>query len=126
MKQATISMKRAWPFVYAAVLLGMIGWLNFITADDRHYSELAESFLEGKLFFVSRPPAGWGDTAPFELGTVMDINHTFSTVANETLGFVSMSSFLTGEKQREKMKSRLVLTLSRERRRNISEQRDAW
>jgi hypothetical protein len=42
---------RAWPFVYAAVLLGMIGWINFISVDDRQFRRLAESFLDGKLFF---------------------------------------------------------------------------
>jgi len=62
----TIAMKRAWPFVYAAMLLGVIGWLNFITADDRQYSRLAESFLEGKLFLLPTSPNSWADTAPFE------------------------------------------------------------
>jgi hypothetical protein len=32
----TTAMKHAWPFVYAALLLGVIAWLNFITADDRY------------------------------------------------------------------------------------------
>jgi len=54
-----------WPFVYAAVLLGMIGMLNFITGDDRQYSRLAESFLEGQLSLLPASPNGWADTAPF-------------------------------------------------------------
>ena len=52
-------------FVYAAVLLALIGWLNFITPDDRQYSRLAESFLAGKTYLLSVPTAG-ADTAPFE------------------------------------------------------------
>jgi hypothetical protein len=58
--------KRAWRFIYAAMLLGVIGWLNFITADDRQYSRLAESFLDGKLFLLATPPKNWADTAPFD------------------------------------------------------------
>ena len=48
------------------MLLGVIGWLNFITADDRQYSRLAESFLDGKLFLLATPPKSWADTAPFD------------------------------------------------------------
>jgi len=54
-----------WLFVYAAALFALIGWLNFITPDDRQYSRLAESFLAGKLYLLSIPQAG-ADTAPFE------------------------------------------------------------
>ena len=56
--------KHIWPFVYTALLFGMLGWLNFITADNRQYSRLAEAFLEGKLFLLSTPKAG-ADTAAF-------------------------------------------------------------
>ena len=52
-------------FAYAAALFALIGWLNFITPDDRQYSWLAESFLTGKLHLLSIPQAG-ADTAPFE------------------------------------------------------------
>ncbi len=58
--------KHTWPFVYAAVLFGMLGWLHLISQDDRGYRRLAESFLQGKLFFVSMPPNTWGDGAFFE------------------------------------------------------------
>ena len=58
-------MTRPWPLLYAALLFGFIGWLNFITGPDGHYSGLAESFLAGKLHLLSQPPTGWGDTAPF-------------------------------------------------------------
>lgn len=61
-----IAMKHTWPFVYAAMLLGVIGWLNFNAADDQQYSRLAESFLEGKLFLLPTSPNSWADTAPFE------------------------------------------------------------
>jgi len=54
-----------WLFVYAAALCALIGWLNFITPDDRQYSRLADSFLAGKLYLLSIPQAG-ADTAPFE------------------------------------------------------------
>jgi hypothetical protein len=53
--------KRAWPFIYAAILFGMIGGLNVITADDHQYSRLAESFLDGKLFLLPRPLNSWAD-----------------------------------------------------------------
>jgi len=61
----SMTIKRAWPFFYAALLLGMIGGLNLITADDRQYSRLAASFLEGKLYLLPRPINNWADTAPF-------------------------------------------------------------
>jgi hypothetical protein len=63
--RAPLRVRCGWPFVYAAVLFALIGWLNFITPDDRQYSRLAESFLSGKLDLLSIPPAG-ADTAPFE------------------------------------------------------------
>lgn len=58
-------MTRRWLLVYAAMLFGVIGWLNFIAGPDGHNSGLAESFLAGKLYLLSQPPTGWGDTAPF-------------------------------------------------------------
>src|SRR5258706_2494053 len=61
-----MAMKRSWQFLYAAVLFGTIGRLNFITADDRQYSRLAESFLDGKLFLLATSPNSWADTAPFD------------------------------------------------------------
>jgi hypothetical protein len=51
--------------VYAAILFAFIGSLNFITADDKQYSSLAEAFLAGKLDLISMPGANWADTAPF-------------------------------------------------------------
>ena len=65
-KRGTIAIECAWPFAYAALLFGVIGWLNFVTADDRQYSALAESFLKGKLFFLAESRSGWADTASFE------------------------------------------------------------
>ena len=65
-KRGTIAIECAWPFAYAALLFGVIGWLNFVTADDRQYSALAESFLKGKLFFLPESRSGWADTASFE------------------------------------------------------------
>jgi hypothetical protein len=59
-------MKCAWPFVYAALLFCLIGWLNFITAGDLQYSRLAESFLDRKLFLLPGPITNWADTASFE------------------------------------------------------------
>jgi len=44
--------KHIWPFVYAAMLFGMIAWLNFITADDRQYSRLAESVPRRQAVFA--------------------------------------------------------------------------
>ncbi|MGZ8443955.1 MAG: hypothetical protein ACXWX7_17915 [Candidatus Binatia bacterium] len=64
--RGTIAIKFTWSYVYAAVLFGIIGYLNFITGDDRNYSRLAEAFLQGKLFFVSMPPSTWGDSAFFD------------------------------------------------------------
>ena len=58
-------MTRPWPLVYAALLFGIIGCLNFITGPDGRQSGLTESFLAGKLHLLSPPPTGWGDTAPF-------------------------------------------------------------
>jgi len=57
---------RIWPFVYATILLALIGWLNFITADDRQYSSLTEAFLAGQLDLLPRPGSNWADTAPFD------------------------------------------------------------
>ena len=65
-KRGTIAIKRTWPFVYAALLFGLIGWLNFITPGDRQHIRLAESFLERKLFLLPGPLTNWADTAPFE------------------------------------------------------------
>jgi hypothetical protein len=55
-----------WPFVYAAVLFALIGWLNLLTADDKQYSSLAEAFLSWKLELISPPRDNWADTAPFD------------------------------------------------------------
>ena len=60
------ALSHPWPFLYAAVLLGMVGWLNLITADDRQYSRLAESFLEGRLSLLPTALNSWADTAPFQ------------------------------------------------------------
>jgi hypothetical protein len=54
-----------WPFLYAAILFAVIGWLNFITADDRQYSRLAEAFLAGSLELLPRADNNWAETAPF-------------------------------------------------------------
>jgi hypothetical protein len=64
-KRGTIAITRAWPFLYGAMLFGLIGWLNFITTDDHQYGRLAASFLEGKLYLVPSPLKNWADTAPF-------------------------------------------------------------
>jgi hypothetical protein len=64
-QRGLLSMTRPWPLVYAAMLFGIIGLLNFIAGPDAHNSGLAESFLAGKLHFLSQLPNGWGDTAPF-------------------------------------------------------------
>jgi len=55
-----------WPFVYAAVLFALIGWLNLLTADDKQYSSLAEAFLSWKLELISPPRDNWADTAAFD------------------------------------------------------------
>jgi hypothetical protein len=57
---------RIWPFLYAAILFAIIGWLNIITADDRQYSSLTDTFLAGKLDLLPRPGHHWADTAPFD------------------------------------------------------------
>lgn len=59
------SMTRPWPLIYAAILFGLIGWLNLIAGPEAYNSGLAESFLAGKLHFLSQPAKGWGDTALF-------------------------------------------------------------
>ena len=61
-----ITLHRIWPFVYATILLALIGWLNFITADDRQYSSLTDAFLAGQLDLLPRPGGNWADTAPFD------------------------------------------------------------
>ncbi len=67
MEQREITtLHRIWPFVYATILLALIGWLNFITADDRQYSSLTEAFLAGQLDLLPRPGSNWADTAPFD------------------------------------------------------------
>jgi uncharacterized membrane protein len=60
------TLHRIWPFVYATILLAVIGWLNFITADDGQYGRLTESFLAGKLELTAPPRGNWADTAPFD------------------------------------------------------------
>jgi len=65
LKAGPAAINNAWLFMYAAALLGMIGWLNFITADDRQFSRLAESFLEGKLYLLPTSLNSWADTALF-------------------------------------------------------------
>ncbi len=59
-------MHRVWPFIYAAILLTLIGCLNFITADDRQYKSLTEAFLAGQFDLLPRPGGNWADTAPFD------------------------------------------------------------
>jgi hypothetical protein len=54
------------PFVYAAHLFAMLAWLNFNTSDDRHFSWLAESFLQWQLVLLPSSPVSWADTALFE------------------------------------------------------------
>ena len=61
-----ITLHRIWPFVYATILFALIGWLNFIAADDRQYSGLTEAFLAGQLDLLPRPGNNWADTAPFD------------------------------------------------------------
>lgn len=39
--------------------------LDFGAIHDQHFSYLAGSFLQGKLYFIESP-GGWGDTAPFQ------------------------------------------------------------
>jgi hypothetical protein len=57
---------RVLPFMYAAHLFAMLAWLNFNTSNDRHFSWLAESFLQGKLVLLPRSPVSWADTALFD------------------------------------------------------------
>ena len=54
------------PFVCAAHLFVMLAWLNFNTSDDRHFSWLAESFLQWKLNLLPSSPISWADTALFQ------------------------------------------------------------
>jgi hypothetical protein len=58
-------LRRLCPLLYAALLFLVIGWLNFITADDQQYSRLAESLLAGRLDLPPRTANNWADTAPF-------------------------------------------------------------
>ena len=57
---------RVLPFAYAAHSFAMLAWLNFTTSNDRHFSWLAESFLQGKLALLPSSPVSWADTALFE------------------------------------------------------------
>ena len=61
-----ITLHRVWPFIYAAILLTLIGYLNFITADDRQYKSLTDAFLAGQFDLLPRPGSSWADTAPFD------------------------------------------------------------
>jgi len=60
------TLQRIWPFVYATILRALIGWLNFITADDRQYKSLTDAFLAEQLDLLPRPGSNWADTAPFD------------------------------------------------------------
>jgi hypothetical protein len=57
---------RVLPFMYAAHLFFVLAWLNFNTSNDRHFSWLAESFLQGKLVLLPSSPVSWADTALFQ------------------------------------------------------------
>jgi len=61
-----IGITRVMPFVCAAHLFGVIAWLNLNTSDDRHFSWLAESFLQWQLVLLPSSPVSWADTALFE------------------------------------------------------------
>jgi hypothetical protein len=61
-----IETTRVLPFLYAAHLFAMLAWLNFNTSDDRHFSRLAESFLQWQLILLPSSPVSWADTALFE------------------------------------------------------------
>jgi hypothetical protein len=61
-----IETKRVLPFVCAAHLFGVLAWLNLNTSDDRHFSRLAESFLQWRLVLLPSSVMSWGDTALFE------------------------------------------------------------
>ena len=54
---------RVLPFLYATTLFAMLAWLNLNTSNDRHFSWLAESFLQGKLVLLPSSPINWADTA---------------------------------------------------------------
>jgi hypothetical protein len=64
-EKETLTFHHIWPFVYAAILLALIGWLNLVTADDLQYSRLTDAFLLGRLDLVPKPGNNWADTAPF-------------------------------------------------------------
>jgi hypothetical protein len=64
-KEKSHTSHRIWPFLYAAILFAVIGWLNFITADDRQYSSLTDAFRAGRLDLLPRSDGKWADTAPF-------------------------------------------------------------
>lgn len=40
------------------MLFAIVGSLNFITADDRRYSQHVEAFLAGRLHLTPRPGHG--------------------------------------------------------------------
>jgi hypothetical protein len=53
--------------VYAVALFLLLGWFNLSAGSHfTHYAKLAESFLQGKLYFLSMPGESWGDTARFD------------------------------------------------------------
>lgn len=53
------------PFTVAAILFGLLAGANLFFPDAPQYRGLAESMLQGKLYFLSMPE-GWGDTALFQ------------------------------------------------------------
>ena len=52
-------------FTLAAILIGLLAATNSFFDTASQYWSLAESLLQGKLYFLSMP-MGWGDTAFFE------------------------------------------------------------
>jgi hypothetical protein len=57
--------RSALPFILASVLIGLLAGFNSLFFDAPQYRVLAESFIQGKLHFLSMP-RGWGDTALFQ------------------------------------------------------------
>lgn len=62
---SSVTVRLSVPFTFAAILTGLLAGGNLFFPDASQYRGLAESFLQGKLYFLSMP-GGWGDTALFQ------------------------------------------------------------
>ncbi len=62
---SSVSVRLSVPCVFAAVLTGLLAGGNLFFPDASQYRGLAESLLQGNLYFLSMP-GGWGDTALFQ------------------------------------------------------------